>query len=266
MKLTKSERALFDAVTKGNLKQVKTLMKKVSDLDYEGDYGRTPLEQAIFKKQLPIVKALVEGGADINRINDYDQTPLDVARAYRETKIATWLKGEGAYKAKDKPSYSFGSSYDDDDYFGRSFDDDDDDWGMSKRTTAKKSRATAKKTSRAFTNSAAGGDKEGGTGAKPEKPTQPAEPKFTEETLKDTFNAKNWVGRTEDMQKLWEEVPVKLQKKFDFDTALAEAKRETLRKNAPVAPKLSLGPAVKTAVNNPPPPQKPPGGGAPANG
>lgn len=265
MKLTKSERALFDAVTKGNLKQVKTLMKKVSDLDYEGDYGRTPLEQAIFKKQLPVVKALVEGGADINRINEYDQTPLDVARAYGETKIATWLKAEGAYKAKDKPRFSYGSSYDDDDdYFGRSFDDDDD-WGTSKRTTAQKSRATAKKTSRAFTNSAA----EGGTGAaKPEKPTQPVQPKFTEETLKDTFNAKNWVGRTEDMEKLWEEVPVKLQKKFDFDTALAEAKRETLRKNAPAAPKLSLAPAIKTAENNPPPPpgNKPPGGGAPANG
>jgi len=255
MALTKSERSLFDAVTKGNLKQVKTLLKKVTDPDFEGDYGRTPLEQAIFHGHLPVVKALIEAGAELNRINDYNQTPLDYARAYSETKIATFLKDEGGLKAAEaNKRNSYNSPYDDDFYFGRGFDDDDD-WNTPKKSAAKKSRAAKTSASRAangkFSTSAL--DDEGGGTA--EKANQPVKPKFDEQTLKDVFNAKKWVGKTEEMQKLWKEVPVKLQKKYDFDTALAEAKRETLRKNAPQAPSLKL--------NGQPPQQTPPAPSAP---
>lgn len=248
MTLTKSQKSLFNAVRTGSLAQVKAQLKKISDVDFEGDYGRTPLEEAIFHGKVSIVKALVEGGADVNRINDNDQTPLDYAKYHKETKIATYLKSEGAETEKDISSrsrYSRYPGYDDDDhYFLNSYDRDDDDFTTNarapKRSTAKKSKpktATAKK----FTTAAEGGV---------ELPTEPVKPKFTEESLKDIFNAKNWVGKTEDMEKLWTDVPAKLQKKFDFDAAFAEAKRETLKHNAPHAPTLK-----KTLTPPPEPPQ-----------
>src|SRR5690606_14805245 len=80
---------------------------------------------------------------------------------------------------------------------------------------------------------------------------KPAQPKYTKDVLKEKFNAKNWVGKTDEMEKEWEEVPKRFQKNFDFDAALAEAKRETLKKNAPAAPSLKLPPA---------PPSQPPAG------
>ena len=98
MALTKSERSLFNAVKSGNLKQLKTALKKVTDVDFEGDFGRTPLEQAIFDGSQPMVKALLEAGASINRLNDLDQTPLDFAKSQGESKIATFIKGEGGLK------------------------------------------------------------------------------------------------------------------------------------------------------------------------
>lgn len=259
MALTKSERSFFDAVTKGNLKQVKTLLKKVTEPDFEGDYGRTPLEQAIFHGHLPVVKALVEGGAELNRVNEYNQTPLDYARAYSETKIASFLKDEGGLKATEaNKRSSYGSPYDDDFNFGRGGFDDDDDWNTPKKSTAKKSRAAKPSAGRAangrFSTSSMDDEAGGGT-ARPEKADQPVKPKFDEQSLKTVFNAKNWVGKTEEMQKLWEEVPVKMQKKYDFDTALAEAKRETLKKNAPQAPALKLnGTPPQPAPDKPQPP------------
>lgn len=240
MTLTKSQKSLFNAVRTGSLAQVKTHLKKLSSLEFEGDYGRTPLEEAIFHGKVSIVKALVEGGADVNRINDNDQTPLDYAKYHKETRIAAYLKSEGAETEKDisaRSRYSRYSGYDDDDhYFLNSLDRDDDDFKSNarapKRSAAKKSKpktATAKK----FTTAAEGGV---------ELPTEPVKPKFTEESLKDIFNAKNWVGKTEDMEKLWTDVPEKLQKKFDFDAAFAEAKRETLKHYAPHAPTLKKAP------------------------
>lgn len=251
MTLTKSQKTLFNAVRTGSLAQVKAQLKKTGNIDFEGDYGRTPLEEAIFHGKVSIVKALVEGGADVNRVNDNGQTPLDYAKFHKETKIATYLKSEGAEKADDLASrnrYSRFSGYDDDDhYFQNSFDRDDDDDFKSharapKRSAAKKTAAkgtTAKK----FTTAAEGGV---------ELPTEPVKPKFTEESLKDIFNAKNWVGKTDDMEKLWTDVPDKLQKKFDFDAAFAEAKRETLKQHAPHAPTLKKAPPQN------PPPQIPP--------
>lgn len=263
MALTKSERSLFNAVKNGNMKQLKTALKKVNDVDFEGDFGRTPLEQAIFDGSQPMVKALLEAGASINRINDLDQTPLDFAKSQKETKIATFLKDEGALKKSEVTAQNnrFGNYYDDD-FSGSSFDDDDV-WGDGgiRKTTRKSSRSSAKQ---AVRKSASGGSESAAT-AKPEKADQPVQPKFTEETLKDVFNAKAWIGKTEEMQKLWDDVPAKLQKKYDFDSALAEAKRETLRKNAPTAPKLNMAPVNQGAKNNEHPAAQPPKSTPPAN-
>ncbi len=246
MTLTKSQKTLFNAVRTGSLAQVKAQLKKTGNIDFEGDYGRTPLEEAIFHGKVSIVKALVEGGADVNRVNDNDQSPLDYAKFHKETKIAAYLKSEGAETANDisaRARYNRFPGYDDDDnYFFNSFGDDDDAAPKkSKRAAPKKAKSA---TARNFKTAASGGA---------ELPTEPVKPKFTEETLKDTFNAKNWVGKTEDMEKLWTDVPAKLQKKFDFDAAFAEAKRETLKHNAPHAPTLKKAPPTPSSPPSPPP-------------
>ncbi|HYD16927.1 MAG TPA: ankyrin repeat domain-containing protein [Patescibacteria group bacterium] len=245
MTLTKSQRALFTAIRTGRAAQVKTQAAKISSLEFEGDYGRTPLEEAIFQGKLPVVKAIVEAGADLSRINDSDQSPLDYAKKHRETKIAAYLKQEGAETAKEindrqnaNRGYSRYSGYDDDDHYfmRRGGYPDDDDWDSApKKSAPKRAKSAAAK-------------KFGTAAGAPEKPNEPALPKFTEENLKDIFNGKAWIGRAEEMEKLWDDVPAKLQKKFDFDAALAEAKRETLRKNCPPPPKLG-----KIPPQQPPP-------------
>lgn len=221
MAMTKQQRALLKAVKDGDLKQVKSLAKKMPFIDFEGPNGRTPLEEAIIKGRITIVRALVAEGANIDRLNDDDKSPLEIARERNKKNIEKFLVDEGAY------DYGSGT--------GAWYDDDwGDEWVNSRST---------KKTARSF-NAAAEADEA------PKK--KPAQPKYTKDVLKEKFNAQNWVGKTEEMEKAWEEVPKRYHKNFDFETALAEAKRETLRKNAPVAPSLKLPPS--------PPPAAPPAG------
>lgn len=230
MAMTKQQRALLKAVKEGDIKQVKTLAKKLPFLDFEGTNGRTPLEEAIIKGRITIVRALVAEGASIDRLNDDDKSPLDIARQHGKKNIEKFLLDEGAY---DYGSYGSGT--------GAWYDDDwGDEWvnGGSKKKSARTS-------ARSF-NAAA--DAEGET---PKKKAD--QPKYTKDMLTEKFNAKNWVGKTEEMEKEWKDVPARFQKNFDFDAALAEAKRETLRKNVPTAPSLKLPPA-------PPPPTTPPAG------
>lgn len=253
MALTRQERSLLKAVRDGDLKQVKALAKKIPWVDFEGPNGRTPLEEAVIAGRLSVVKALVAEGANIDRLNDADVSPLQLARLHGKKNIEKYLKDQGAddYPAASRGGWRSPYYADDDDDFW-------DDWAPSKKPSRAPARKTmAPRTSRAATAfNGAGDDAEG---AAPEKP------KFTEESLKDTFNAKNWTGRTAEMEKLWDEVPKKLQKKFDFDAALAEAKRETLKKNAPQAPALKLNkdennggtPPAQTPPQAPPVPPQP---------
>jgi hypothetical protein len=56
---------------------------------------------------------------------------------------------------------------------------------------------------------------------------------WTEKKLADTFNAKNWVGKTDEMKKLWKDVPRDLRDSFDFAAAYSKARRLTLEQKAP---------------------------------
>ena len=226
MALTKQRRALLQAVKDGDLKEVKSLAKKLPFLAFEGSNGRTPLEEAIIKGRITIVRALVAGGASIDRLNDDDKSPLEIARERGKKNIEKFLLDEGAY------DYGSGA--------GSSFADD---WGDEWVSSSSKKK-TARTSARSF-NAAADSE-----AAAPKK--KPAQPKYTKDVLTEKFNAKNWVGKVDEMEKEWEEVPKRFQKNFDFDAALAEAKRETLKKNAPVAPSLKLPPS--------PPPSAPPAG------
>lgn len=64
--------------------------------------------------------------------------------------------------------------------------------------------------------------------------------KYTQDTLKDIFNAEKWAGRADDMCKAWDEVPAHLRRDFDFSAQLAEVRRQSLhtrRKGRIFAPK-----------------------------
>lgn len=56
--------------------------------------------------------------------------------------------------------------------------------------------------------------------------------RFNAENLSDIFNPKAWVGKTHEMEKLWQEVPQLLKKKFDFEEAKARATTLTLKKRS----------------------------------
>ena len=244
MPITKQQNALMRAVRAKNVQQVKALLKQGVDPDFEDAGNQSPLEAAIAANSLPVVRALIEGGADINRENSETfDTPLDYAREQNKHRIATWLDAEGAMSFFDRSAFSGRySRYDD-------YDDDDHYFDTSRKSARSsrkaKTRAAAKQPAKKLSE-----DFEDASAA-------PPKPKFTEESLKEIFNAKNWIGKPEEMQKLWEDVPAKLRKHFDFEAALAEAKRETLKKHAPQ--KMKLKPQAPPP--NPPPPQTPPAAG-----
>lgn len=59
-----------------------------------------------------------------------------------------------------------------------------------------------------------------------------AKPIFRKETLKDIFAAKNWVGKTDEMEDMWKGVPKRIRHHFDFAAAFAEARRQTIKQSA----------------------------------
>jgi hypothetical protein len=75
-------------------------------------------------------------------------------------------------------------------------------------------------------------------------------PVFREDTLKDIFNPQAWVGKTQEMEELWNDVPKRLHKHFDFAAALAEARRGTLKQNAPKQ-RIALQPNLKPQAPQP---------------
>ncbi|MEZ0260608.1 MAG: ankyrin repeat domain-containing protein [Alphaproteobacteria bacterium] len=266
MKLTKDQESLMDAIFDGNTRRVKALLKKGVDPDFDDTYGDTPLLAAARQGHLPIVKALIDGGADPHRTNYTGNNALDAANSYGYVKIAKYLEDEGVSPSTpswdDDDDWMHGSSrrgggtskratrggggWDDDDF---GFDDDDDVKPKKKKAAPKK--AAAKKPASPQSFGAMSDAAEGGATA------APAAPKITfrEDNLKDIFNPKSWTGKTEDMEKLWEDVPARLKKKFDFAAALAEARRDTLKQNAPPQ-RLTLKPT--NTQTPPPPPAAPP--------
>ncbi len=90
-----------------------------------------------------------------------------------------------------------------------------------------------------------------------EKPPAPP-PEFTAQNLADKFDPDKWVGKPDDMQKLWDRVPKSLKAQFDFAAAFTQAKRATLRDRFP-GKKFHLGKPAQTDK----PTDKPSGPSAP---
>lgn len=241
-RLTSQQEALMEAIRDDDEDEVTTLLDKGLDPDFT-DSGETPLELAVRRGNENIVRALVDGGADVNRVNSFDEAPLDIAKDAGDDLITQILEDEGAVTAKTKTKskgaqkaghrggFKGGGRGRSTGFFDDDFADDDfsDGWGPSKKQSAKPHITPKKSAKKSAAPTIAG------MGAEAAKPAKPV---FREDTLKDIFNAQNWVGKTDEMEKLWEDVPKRLHKHFDFAASLAEARRETLKQNAPKRPLL----------------------------
>jgi hypothetical protein len=230
MKATKQQQALLRAVQNDDLKQVRALLKKKTRPDFPGKSAKTPLQEAIRNGNLPIVKALVNAGANVNLTNAARDNPLDVAYAKGDNDIIRYLRSQGAREASDNYGYIFNGA-------GR----------VAASRKAKKPKASkmpgakggSKKPAR-FYDEDWNDDDWGGT---PAPPKPEPEPKFTTEKLKDIFNAEKWVGNTQEMARLWKEVPARLKKKFDFEAAYTKARQETILQKYPKPLSLKPRPA-----------------------
>ncbi len=234
-RLTRQQKALMDAIDMGDTRKVRALLDKGLDPDFTDDMEATPLDAAIHLGSATMVRDLVDAGADVNRVNSYKEAPLDVAKQAGETAIAQYLESEGAVTGKTaKPrrtqpalkkgrGNSVGVQQDfDDDYY----DDDKYYFGADEGAGRKNSAGKPRVTPKTAAMQQKGGDAIHAPVVKPK-------PVFREDTLKDIFNAQKWVGKIDEMEELWNEVPKRLQKHFDFAAALAEARRGTLKQNAP---------------------------------
>lgn len=263
-RLTSKQQALLEAVRYSDTAAATVLLDAGLDPDFD-DNDQTPLELAVRRGNETMVRLLVDSGSDINRVNADQEAPLDVAQDVGDDGIERFLKSEGAVaakpKSKSKAAHNTGISggfkgggrgrssgfFDDDDFLDDDFDDDAG-WSRNKKQGAKphiRSKKSAAKKTAAPEIAGAGNES-----AKKQKPV------FREDTLKDIFNAQNWVGKTDEMEQLWEEVPKRLHKHFDFAASLAEARRETLKQNAPK--KAILQNMQRNAVPPQPPVQQNP--------
>jgi len=71
---------LIRASDRGDLEQVKTLVKVGADIEARNQYKTTPLITASWQGHVEIVKFLLEAGADVTPKNNRELTALDHAK------------------------------------------------------------------------------------------------------------------------------------------------------------------------------------------
>ncbi|NTS77829.1 ankyrin repeat domain-containing protein [Catenovulum sp. SM1970] len=90
------EPALHDAAMRGDLAEVKALIKDGADVNKLNQQGATPLHWAAFKGHLDVAKYLVGQGAKINAITEKGSTPLRLAKTHKQEAIVQYPKSRGA--------------------------------------------------------------------------------------------------------------------------------------------------------------------------
>lgn len=211
MAQSKKNQMLLMAARSGNLYRVKQLLSQGHDPD-AGNTATTPLHEAVENGHLDIVKVLVKAGADINKTDRAGRTPFDVAmdRDFdddpRAPGIMRYLKSKGG-----KPASQIRTA------------------GIGKKSSVPTSRKAR------LVSGGKGWDDDDAADETNDVAEKKKEPAFKAETLKDVFNPNSWIGKTEQMEKLWQDVPERLKEKFDFAAALAEAQRQSMRRQFPAA-------------------------------
>lgn len=78
---------LIDAVSKGDIDEVKILLKKEKNLNAKDAYGKTALIYAVEEKNIDIVKTLLDAGADPEVKDKKGKTPLFIASQKRDSEF-----------------------------------------------------------------------------------------------------------------------------------------------------------------------------------
>ena len=90
--------SIHDAVRSKDIKIVKFLIAKKSQLNIQDKYGYTPLHLAVRGNQFEIVELLLKGGAEVNSTDIYGDTPLLDSTRNKYTKISEFLICNGAQR------------------------------------------------------------------------------------------------------------------------------------------------------------------------
>jgi len=91
-------KTLHDAIKKGNLEEVKTILDRnpgLLNIPGEDEEGNTPILQAGFSNKMDIFKYLVEKGADINLANKEGLVPLHLAAFLGDKEMVRLLLSKG---------------------------------------------------------------------------------------------------------------------------------------------------------------------------
>jgi len=90
----KLNKAVLEAVKKGDLSKVQELIQEGADVNFKTRSGDTPLHIAASKGHLEIFDFLLKNGADPTILNKKKKTPIDVACEKRRTKILEYIKSQ----------------------------------------------------------------------------------------------------------------------------------------------------------------------------
>lgn len=89
------EPPLHQAAYRGDVDEMKQLIKSGVSVHSLNSEGATPLHWAAFKGHLPAAKLLLHHGADVNAMTKKGSTPLRLATTHKKEKLVKLLKRRG---------------------------------------------------------------------------------------------------------------------------------------------------------------------------
>lgn len=91
-----SATTLFDAIKKGDLLTVNTLIENKIDIEQRNESGQTPLMAAVYSGNRSIIKRLIDTGANVNAQDKMLNSPFLYAGAEGMTDVVAWSLNHGA--------------------------------------------------------------------------------------------------------------------------------------------------------------------------
>ncbi len=90
-----AEPPLHEASIRGDLDEVKAILKKGVGVNSKSKTGATALHWAAFKGHYDIAQYLIQNGANVNALTDKGSTPLRLATTHKQKKVIKLLKQNG---------------------------------------------------------------------------------------------------------------------------------------------------------------------------
>ncbi len=90
-----AEPPLHEASIRGDLDEVKVILKRGIDINSKSKTGATALHWAAFKGHYALAQYLIQNGADVNALTDRGSTPLRLATTHKQKKVIKLLKQHG---------------------------------------------------------------------------------------------------------------------------------------------------------------------------